>query len=81
MKITHALLFTFTLGLCLFPSIAIGSQEPTAEQKKQCQEDAEKFKRTMAALSGKMGGSEHDTRKEKTILDQQKIDADQKAKL
>lgn len=81
MKITHALLFTFTLGLFLFPSIATASQEPTAEQKKQWEEDAEKFKRTMAALSGKMGGFEHSSQKEKIVLDQPKTDADQKAKL
>lgn len=81
MKITHTFLFTFTLGLYLFPSIATASQEPTADQKKQWQEDAEKFKRTMAALSGKMEDSEHDTQKEKIILDQSKTDVDQKAKL
>jgi hypothetical protein len=80
-KITHAILFTFTLGLFLFPSIAIGSQESSAEQKKQWEEDAAKFKRMAAALSGKMGGFEDNTQNEKIILDQPKTDTDQKAKL
>lgn len=61
-----AIFLTLTLGLFLVPTIAIASQEPTAEQKKQWADDAEKFKRTMAAMSGKMGGADHST--EKSII-------------
>jgi hypothetical protein len=79
----HAIIFSLTFGLFFVPTIAIGSQKPTAEQEKKWAEDAEKFKRTMAAMSGKMGGADHDT--EKSIIipapAKQKLNNDQKAKL